>query len=221
DVSKRKESPIVTMNKLHMEAMMSQIMKRMKEMDILQKKQWDNVFSNDSQVQKDAKAKRRSKIPSLCGRNDHDGYWELENQMELVFDGQNYSESKKVRWATSKLCGDVTQWWDTLVTTRRRTGETQVGCWFELKEVMKKHFVYGNYSRKQIKPWCHDCDQPRKSQSHKQKRTNSRLHSRVNEPLCSKKESAIQEQRKLIFLSPETHKIETAISDCANASFLC
>src|SRR5690606_40012814 len=96
DISKRKEAPSVTLDKLQMEAMMSEIMKRMKENDLLQKKQADNVFSNVSQVQKDAKAKRRSKIPSFCGRNDHDGYWEWENQMELVFDGQNFSESKKV-----------------------------------------------------------------------------------------------------------------------------
>ena len=121
DVSKRKKESTMKLDKLQMETMMSEIMKRMKENDLLQKKQADNVFSNVSQVQKDAKAKRRSKIPSFCGRNDHDGYWEWENQMELVFDGQNYSESKKVRWATSKFCGDATQWWDRLVITRRRT----------------------------------------------------------------------------------------------------
>lgn len=49
--------------------------------------------------------------------------------------------SKKVRLATSKFCGDAIQWWDQLVTNRKRTGEAQVASWFELKHFMKKNFV--------------------------------------------------------------------------------
>ncbi|CAF1930081.1 unnamed protein product [Brassica oleracea] len=94
DVSKRKEAPTVKLNKLRMEEMMSEIMRRMKKSDLLQKKHADDFFGNVSQVQKDANIKR-SKIPSFSGKNDHDGYLEWEQKMELVFDGQNYSERKK------------------------------------------------------------------------------------------------------------------------------
>ena len=107
-------------------------------------------------------------------------------------------KEKKVRLATTDFWGDAIQWWDQLVTTRRRTGETQIASWFELKHLMKKHFVSGNYSRRQprqakeeTRP-CHDHNHPRKSQSHKQRRPDPRPLSRVSEPLCSKKESAIQ-----------------------------
>ncbi|KAF8046955.1 hypothetical protein N665_3303s0001 [Sinapis alba] len=213
---------------IEMEAMMSQIMKRMKKTDLLQEKHADDFFGNDSQVQKDAKIKRRRSIPSFCGRNDHNGYLEWEQKMELVFDGQNYSESKKVRLATSEFCGDAIQWWNQLVTKRKRTGEAQVASWFELKHFMKKHFVSSNYNRKQprqakedTRPY-HDFDQPRKSQSHKQRRPDPRPLSRVNEPLCSKKKSAIQEHiKESIFLSQETLKIENVTSDCANDSYSC
>ena len=57
---------------------MFEIMKRMKKTDLLQKKHADDFFGNVSQFQNDAKIKRRSKIPSFCGKNDHDGYLEWE-----------------------------------------------------------------------------------------------------------------------------------------------
>ncbi|KAL0846952.1 hypothetical protein Bca101_020198 [Brassica carinata] len=118
--------------------------------------------------------------------------------MELIFDGQNYSERNKVRLATTEFYGDDIQWWDQLVTTRRRTGETKVASWFELK-----HFVSGNYSRKQPRQvteetrTCHDHDHPKKSQSHKRRRPDPRPLSRVSEPPCSKKELAIQKLKNI------------------------
>jgi len=36
------------------------------------------------------------KIPSFQGKNDPEAYLELETKMEMVFDGHNYSEIKKV-----------------------------------------------------------------------------------------------------------------------------
>nr|VDD50830.1 unnamed protein product [Brassica oleracea] len=129
--------------------------------------------------------------------------------MELVFDGQNYSERKKVKLATTEYCGDAIQWWDQLVTTRIRTGETQVASWFELKHFMKKHFDSGNYSNRQprqakeeTRP-CHDHNHPRKSQSNKQRKPDPRPLSRVSEQLISRKESAIQK------LKTEPSKVST------------
>lgn len=51
-----------------MEAMMSEIMRRMKKSDLLQKKHADDFFDNVSQVQKEAKTKRSSQDVSSATR---------------------------------------------------------------------------------------------------------------------------------------------------------
>ena len=56
-------------------------------------------------------------------------------------------QSKKLRLAVTEFNGYALHWWDQIVTARRRTGEPQVSSWFELKNIMKKHFVPGHYSR--------------------------------------------------------------------------
>lgn len=67
--------------------------------------------------------------------------------MELVFDCQNYSETKKVRLSASEFSGYALHWWDQIATTRRRTREPQVASWFELKTIMRKRFVPNHYNR--------------------------------------------------------------------------
>ncbi|KAF2579698.1 hypothetical protein F2Q70_00011219 [Brassica cretica] len=68
DVSKRKEAPTMKLNKFQMEAMISEIMKRMKKSDLLQKKHADDIFDNVSQGQKEAKTKRSSQDVSSATR---------------------------------------------------------------------------------------------------------------------------------------------------------
>ncbi|KAF8092057.1 hypothetical protein N665_0425s0001 [Sinapis alba] len=87
------------------------------------------------------------RIPSFSGTNDPDVFLEWEKKIELVFDCQNYSESKKVRLAATEFNGYALHWWDQIVTTRRRTREPQVFSWFELKTIMRRRFVPGHYSR--------------------------------------------------------------------------
>ena len=55
DISKRKEAPIVTFNKLQMEAMVSEIMKIMEKTGFFQQKHADDFSGNVSHVHKDAK----------------------------------------------------------------------------------------------------------------------------------------------------------------------
>jgi len=66
------------------------------------------------------------RIPSFSGTNDPGAYLEWEKNMELVFDCQNFSESKKVRLAVTEFNRYALHWWDQIVTTRRRTGGPQV-----------------------------------------------------------------------------------------------
>ncbi|KAF3546065.1 hypothetical protein DY000_02006920 [Brassica cretica] len=61
DVSKRKEAPTMKLNKFHMETMMSEIMRRMKKSDLLQKKHADDFFDNVSQVSEEKSAEEAQK----------------------------------------------------------------------------------------------------------------------------------------------------------------
>ncbi|KAF8077406.1 hypothetical protein N665_1039s0001 [Sinapis alba] len=185
-------------NKLQMEAIMAEIMKRMKASNPFIENS-DNFYGQTSQARKEARRKRKGKrvatgetdgrdtssgrstdvpksaraasqtrthtnraprdtpddslgnlklkIPSFSGSNDPDAFLEWEKKIELVFDCQNYSESKKVRLAATEFNGYALHWWDQIVTTRRRTGEPQVSSWFELKTIMRRRFVPGHYSR--------------------------------------------------------------------------
>lgn len=87
------------------------------------------------------------KIPTFYGKNDPDAYLEWEKKIELVFDCQHFSETKKVRLAATEFTDYAINWWDQVVTNRRRTGETPVNTWQEMKFLMRKRFVPGHYHR--------------------------------------------------------------------------
>lgn len=89
------------------------------------------------------------RIPSFSGKNDPDAYLEWEKMIEFVFDCQNYFESKKIRLVVTEFDGYALHWWDQVVITRCKTGETKVSSWFELKTIMKKRFVPGHYNREE------------------------------------------------------------------------
>ncbi|KAL0864746.1 hypothetical protein Bca101_043864 [Brassica carinata] len=63
DFSKQNEAPTVKLNKFRMEAMMSQMMKQIKS-TLRSEKETDDFFGNVSQLQKDAKIKRRNRRAS-------------------------------------------------------------------------------------------------------------------------------------------------------------
>ena len=81
------------------------------------------------------------KIPSFQGKNDPEAYLEWEKKVELVFDGHNYSDNKKVKLAAIGFLDYATVWWDQLVFNMRRNRESVVETWEEMKRVMRKRFV--------------------------------------------------------------------------------
>ena len=81
------------------------------------------------------------KIPSFQGKNDSEAYLEWERNVELVFDGHNYSDNKKVKLAAIGFSNYATVWWDQLVFNMRRNREPVVKTWEEMKRVMHKRFV--------------------------------------------------------------------------------
>ena len=62
-------------------------------------------------------------IPPFQGNSDPDAYFEWEKKMELIFNCHNYSENKKVQLAVVEFSGYAINWWDKLVTDRRRNRE--------------------------------------------------------------------------------------------------
>ncbi|WZY69553.1 hypothetical protein YC2023_001793 [Brassica napus] len=87
------------------------------------------------------------KIPSFYGKNDPDAFLEWERKIELVFDCQNFSDIKKVRLAAAEFTGYAINWYDRVVTSRRRAGEAPVDTWDELSMLMRRRFVPDHYHR--------------------------------------------------------------------------
>lgn len=87
------------------------------------------------------------KIPTFYGKNDPDAYLEWEKKIELVFDCQHFCETTKVRIAATEFTDYAINWWDQVVTNRRRTCETPLNTWQEMKFLMRKKFGHGHYHR--------------------------------------------------------------------------
>jgi len=87
------------------------------------------------------------KIPCFDGKNDPDAFLEWERKIELVFDCQNFSDIKKVRLAAAEFTGYAINWYDRVVTSRRRAGEAPVDTWDELSMLMRRRFVPDHYHR--------------------------------------------------------------------------
>ncbi|XP_048604919.1 uncharacterized protein LOC125582326 [Brassica napus] len=87
------------------------------------------------------------KIPTFDGKNDPYAFLEWERKIELVFDCQNFSEIKKVRLAAAEFVGYAINWYDQVVTHRRRNGGPPTFTWDELSALMRRRFVPEHYHR--------------------------------------------------------------------------
>ncbi|KAL1221277.1 hypothetical protein V5N11_032724 [Cardamine amara subsp. amara] len=117
-----------------------------------------SLASNQSQrrPRRDREARRRDenslsglklKIPPFHRKYDPDAYLEWEKKIELVFDCQTYLDYKKVQVAAIEFYDYAINWWDQLVTSRRRNREPQVDTWEEMKNLMRKRFVPSHFHR--------------------------------------------------------------------------
>ena len=78
------------------------------------------------------------KIPSFEGKNEPDAFLEWERKIKLVFDCQNFYDLRKVRLAASEFSGYAINWYDQVLTHRRRTCERPIETWDELTMLMRK-----------------------------------------------------------------------------------
>ena len=103
-------------------------------------------FRERDEVDEDL-SKIKITIPPFQGKSDPETYLEWEKKMELIFECHNYSEYKKVKLAVVEFTDYAINWWDQLVTNRRRNHERSIETWGELKAVMRKRFVPSHYFR--------------------------------------------------------------------------
>jgi hypothetical protein len=87
------------------------------------------------------------KISSFQGRTDPEAYLEWEKKIELSFDYHNYLEEKKVKLAVIEFTDYAINWWDQLVTNRKRNHERLIETWGELKALMRRRFLPSHYYR--------------------------------------------------------------------------
>ncbi|XP_013599594.1 PREDICTED: uncharacterized protein LOC106307241 [Brassica oleracea var. oleracea] len=85
------------------------------------------------------------KIPTFDGKNNSDAFLEWERKIELLFDCQNFSEMKKVKLAATEFVGYAINWYDQVVTHRRRNGGPPISTWDELSALMRRRFVIEHY----------------------------------------------------------------------------
>ena len=71
----------------------------------------------------------------------------LNGKEKLVFDCQNFSDFKKVKLAATEFIGYAINWYDQVVTHRRRTVERPVETWDEPTMLMRRRFVLAHYHR--------------------------------------------------------------------------
>jgi len=105
-----------------------------------------NPFARNERVD-DSLGGLKLKIPTFDGKNDPDAFLEWERKIELVFDCQNFSELKKVRLAATEFTGYAINWYDQVVTSRRRNGGRPIATWDELTTLMRRRFVPEHYHR--------------------------------------------------------------------------
>ena len=86
-------------------------------------------------------------IPPFRGKSDPEAYLEWEKKIELVFDCHIYSVNKKFKIAAIEFFDYAMIWWDQVTTSRRRTGETPITTWAEMKAAMRRRFIPSYYHR--------------------------------------------------------------------------
>ena len=86
------------------------------------------------------------KIPSFQGKNDLEAYLELEKKVDWIFDCHNYLEAKKMKLVVIEFTDYALIWWDQNVISRR-SGESPVASWEEMKVLMRIRFVPNHYYR--------------------------------------------------------------------------
>ncbi|KAG7568008.1 Integrase catalytic core [Arabidopsis thaliana x Arabidopsis arenosa] len=87
------------------------------------------------------------RIPPFHGKNDPDAFLEWEKKIDLLFDCQHFSDRKKVRLAATGFHDYAIDWWDQLVTNRKRNRENPVETWEEMMILMRRRFIPSHYHR--------------------------------------------------------------------------
>ncbi|XP_056856520.1 uncharacterized protein LOC130505937, partial [Raphanus sativus] len=146
-------------------------------------------------------ARFKFKIPPFHGKADPAAYIEWEENIQLAFNNQHYSEENKVQMATAKFCGHALIWWNQLIRWRRFDGKEPVETWHKLRTLMRREYVprqyYKEVLQKQRETKLYPSNSVQKQPDIKRSRPSRDIGSSSKKPICSSKED-IKELSQLI-----------------------
>ena len=89
--------------------------------------------------------KLRIEIPSQDGNLNVDELMDQISSMDKFFDLGEIEDKKKVKYATTKLKGHASIWWDELQTSKVRKGKPKIKQWDKMIRKLKKIFMPKDY----------------------------------------------------------------------------
>ena len=95
----------------------------------------------------DGLGKPKFTIPRFEGSTDVEEYLTSELKMEKLWRLHDYTEDRKIKFASSEFDGYALRWWDSIVRERREDNELPILTWRHMKEIMRARFVPTNYLR--------------------------------------------------------------------------
>ena len=67
------------------------------------------------------------------------------NALKKYFDFEEIEDKKKVRYATTRLKGNATIWWDELQIHKKRRGKSKIKYWDKMLYKIKSQFMPKDY----------------------------------------------------------------------------
>ena len=99
-------------------------------------------------------------VPTFDGHLDYFGrlpnpqiFLDWLHHIDIYFTKYSFSESDKVRFATTKLTGQASQYWTELVKSRKSRRQQPIETWFSMTDELKGKYVPPYYFAKLLDNW--------------------------------------------------------------------
>eukprot|EP00253_Pinus_taeda_P018136 PITA_18136 len=89
--------------------------------------------------------KPRHELPTYDGSLSADVLLDWLSEVNKFFEFEETSEDKQVRFATTKMKGHASLWWDSVQVERRRLGKQPIKKWARMEAKLKEKFLPKDY----------------------------------------------------------------------------
>eukprot|EP00253_Pinus_taeda_P019440 PITA_19440 len=89
--------------------------------------------------------KPKHELPTYDGSLSTDVLLDWLSEVNKLFEFEETSEDKQVRFAATKLKGHASLWWDSVQVERRRVGKQPIKKWARMEAKMKEKFLPKDY----------------------------------------------------------------------------